>query len=472
LTRLASNEAIKAIWEWLDRPAWRGRYNEYFAACLDEVCAEADVEPEQLADLIGEDRSTQLEACIFEQFIGRPSGENGLTIADDYLKRRGWQRSAGAKRYLQALRDSLLSLWEVVGVTPGSHFEAVDLIRGGAPIQVWDVLGSKSVHQWDRLLARVMKIGDRHQMAGGTLLVEHDASQDLLDGLRAATKALNAELRKQTKHDGIDQELAPDFTLGLAQPLLIGCWLKSELEQALAPPPRLVNSDGEEIALCELSFPLRDPAATGRVTALLDADPRLAREASEEPHWSWFAPEPSGSRQLVDRKPQAEHGRTLVLATLDPRGTVLGGIRLQDAAVVLSVNSRSRADRGRTLIGSLLGVLVREPSTTIQPLDSEAMATRRESAPLPPSGLSPEEEAEMIRSFVHDHYRDVLSRPVGTLGGKTPRDAASSQSGRLQVAAWLKHLENQSSRAAATNPGMAYDFTWMWEELGIADQRR
>jgi hypothetical protein len=78
-----------------------------------------------------------------------------------------------------------------------------------------------------------------------------------------------------------------------------------------------------------------------------------------------------------------------------------------------------------------------------------------------------------IKEFLDGHYRQCLSQPVGMLDGKTPRQAVRSKKGREQVVAWLKYLENSTARRARDEPAAAaYDFTWMWEELGIAELRK
>ena len=71
-----------------------------------------------------------------------------------------------------------------------------------------------------------------------------------------------------------------------------------------------------------------------------------------------------------------------------------------------------------------------------------------------------------------DHYRKCLNQPIGMLDGKTPRQAVRSKKGREQVVAWLKYLENGAARQARNDPAAAYDLTWMWHELGIADLRK
>jgi hypothetical protein len=40
------------------------------------------------------------------------------------------------------------------------------------------------------------------------------------------------------------------------------------------------------------------------------------------------------------------------------------------------------------------------------------------------------------------------------------------------VIAWLKLLENHSAQQGRDDPLGSYDFTWIWKELGLGDERR
>jgi hypothetical protein len=40
------------------------------------------------------------------------------------------------------------------------------------------------------------------------------------------------------------------------------------------------------------------------------------------------------------------------------------------------------------------------------------------------------------------------------------------------VIAWLKMLENLSAQQRPEDPMGAYDFTWLWRDLGVGDERR
>src|SRR4051794_31453677 len=149
-----SDRAIAAVMQWAAREEWRGWLEDVIADHLAPACLAAGVAPDELPDLLGEDAHAQLIGCAFEDFLTREFGPDGRNIVDGYLERRGWTEPVAAKRHLQALRRSVMSVYEVVDTTPGSHFVARDLVRGGEPVRVRDKLGSRSVARWDRLPAR------------------------------------------------------------------------------------------------------------------------------------------------------------------------------------------------------------------------------------------------------------------------------------------------------------------------------
>ncbi len=60
---------------------------------------------------------------------------------------------------------------------------------------------------------------------------------------------------------------------------------------------------------------------------------------------------------------------------------------------------------------------------------------------------------------------------IPALGDRTPRQARRTKAGRQQLIEWLKYLENGETRRAAQKDEKPYDFTWMWQELGLAEER-
>ena len=59
-----------------------------------------------------------------------------------------------------------------------------------------------------------------------------------------------------------------------------------------------------------------------------------------------------------------------------------------------------------------------------------------------------------------------MDRPVPALANRTPRAAARSRLWRGKVVELLKGFENMSARGALDGRP-AYDFQWMWRELGL-----
>ncbi|HEX6015473.1 MAG TPA: hypothetical protein VFY87_27475, partial [Geminicoccaceae bacterium] len=359
--------------------------------------------------------------------------------------------------------------------TPGSHFVARDLVRGGEPVRVADRLGSKSVARWDRLAARLLPIGGETYMAGGALRLEFDDAAAVVEGIAGLRKELERTLGRRAGRGGVPREAlaalpVDEAVLGEAAPLITGTWLATALEQARGGPPELVNADGEELVFCEARFPLADPGRAGEVAARLDRLPGVHRDEPDEPAWTWVA-----AGKASGAKTRAAGGKALTLATFEAEGgPVLGSVRLEGKAVVLTANSVERAERGRQLVREALGALVGPPLTSMQTTEqvlaerpAEGGADVAEEPPLPP------EEAEAImRETLDRHYRGLLGQPVPSLGGKSPRQAARGKAGRRKVAEWLKHLENETARRARDGHLPAYDFGWMWEEHKLADLRR
>jgi hypothetical protein len=469
-----SDQAIAAILKWSGRERWREQFDAVITAHLAPACKAAGVAPDELPELLGEPAYVQLIGCALEDFMTCEFGPDGRNVVDDYLKRRGWKEPAAVRRYLEALRRSTMSVYEVVDTAPGSHFMVRDLVRGGAPVRVADKLGSKNVALWDRLAARLLPIGGETYMTGGTLRLDFDAAATVIEGVTELKKKLQRTIGRQAGREGVPEEAlaalpVDEAVLGEAAPLITGIWLATALKQAQSGLPKLVNFDGEELVLCEVRFPLADSAQAEELAACLDHLPDVHRDEPGQPRLTWLAGEnaPKG-------KAQAAGGKALTLTTFDAGGgRVLGSVRLEGNTLVLTANSVERAEQGREMLREALGARVGAPLTSMQTAE-QALAERRaedDDVPEEPP-LSPEELEAIMRETLDQHYRGLLSQPVAMLDGKSPRQAARSKAGRQKVAEWLKYLENQTAHRAVGGAMPAYDFGWMWEELKLADLRQ
>ena len=71
---------------------------------------------------------------VFDLDMGRRRfGRDNDNPVEVYLRRRGWKEPVAVRTYMAALRNSVMSLYEVSDIITGQSFRARDLVRGGDP---------------------------------------------------------------------------------------------------------------------------------------------------------------------------------------------------------------------------------------------------------------------------------------------------------------------------------------------------
>jgi hypothetical protein len=126
-------------------------------------------------------------------------------------------------------------------------------------------------------------------------------------------------------------------------------------------------------------------------------------------------------------------------------------------------------ERALAALRVALGPLIGEALTSHEdPAQLLQQATHRpETAPAGTPPLDAPGMDAIVRHYKDTHYRRVLDEPVPMLGDRTPRQCARTKAGRVRLVRWLKELENGELHAAGATGGGAYDFVWLWEELGV-----
>lgn len=344
-------------------------------------------------------------------------------------------------------------------------------MRGGEPIRVSERSGTLYLKPWDRMAARLVQIGSRTEMAGGSLLFDYDTSEALLKALRRVSRKAHADADKVARKLGHDidgirigEALTDTELLRASAFLFTNIWLDDRLQRTLNPTlPQMCNTDGDELVFTTVNYPVKCKSNADAIRLALAAIPEL-RLASET-FWNWIGP-----KEPAHKKRQAI-SQTFI-TTLDDGAPVLGTVELQDKMLVLEANSQQRAKRGRALIEPVVGDLVGEPIIEARTV-AQLMASRPagKSKPLS-SGLSPDEERAVVQANMDRYYMNLLDEPVPMLSNMTPRRAAKSAKGREKLVTWLKLLENGVARQNAASPMVACDLSWIWIELGVADLRR
>ena len=461
----AFDKATENLVRWSARDEWMELQYEVYAAHFDPVAEVLDVPDDGLEDVIGE-AAGMLGVFILEDFFTARFGENGeLNVVDDYLKRRGWRETAPGRRYLEALRDSTASLYEVVGIDPGRSMAVRDLVLGGEAVTVREKLGSEAAAPWDRVAARIVEVNGKMHFTGAILRFRHETSQHLLSTFDGMAKLLEQDIRQEARRRREEPpatlaEIREMMVFGQPGPQIITqFWLMDAILQAQASLPELHNTDDEVIVFCEVRFPITGGEAD--VAAVLDGIEGFERDEEGEPAWTWSVP---GSP--LHRMARRRRGDKAPDSGDDIGNTSLGHVEIEAGALMLFVNSRERSERGRDLLASRLGDLVGSPLISHQDPEA-ALEEQADAGPEVP----PEESVQAIHSIFDDYYRRALDDPHSMFDGKSPRQAAATKKGCERVIDWLKQMENSEHRRAAQQGHKPYDSSWMWRELGIEGPR-
>jgi|TARA_Y100000031_G_C8232221_1_gene391481 hypothetical protein len=460
-----ADKAIGNLIKWSAKEEWNPYWERLFAEHFDMICDRFDTTEEEIADLLG-DAFGMVFGCVFEDFLTARFGDKGeKNVIDDYLKRRGWHEKVPAKCYLAALRDSVLSLYEVIDLDPGHRMTVRDSVLGGDPITVEEKLGSETAVLWDQIAGRIVTVNKKNYFTGSMLLFSQEVADEVLIGIDKMVKNIKKKLQKEAKKQGEpadfkDEDLREMLLNKSGARLFTRTWLIDALDRASGPLPEIRNTDGNEIVFSEARFPLTGEIA--KVIAALDKINEFEKDEHNDLRWTWHG-HGSPSKRMSREKGFA-------FETDDKAGrTILGGIEIGKGALILSTNSKERAEKGQNLLLSRLDGLVGRPLTSHQTF--EKMLDERPDAPPMQSELPAEVAEQAIHSFLDNHYRQTLDEPLPILDGKTPRQAARTKKGRAQVISWIKKLENSEGRRAASQGQQPYDLQWMWQEMKIADPR-
>lgn len=445
---------LSGIMKYATRDEWNPDLSEALGDHFGVAMEEFDLEIEDIGDILDEHWAMTLFGCAFEDLLTRSFTPGDRNLADDYLKRRGWAEKGPTKIYIRSLKTSVMSLYEVSDVVPGKSLLARDLVRGGEPILVSERSATQSLRQWDRIAARIVPQGGKHLLSGTVLPFTVDASEAFLASLA------------QTGGKRAKAKLAIDnATLRGLAPLFTTAWLLDVLPKAMGDmQPTLHNSDGELVMFHRVRFPFATSITQKDIAARLDTASALQKENAR--FWNWLG-------DLPPKRPlKGKSGNAVAWSvTMDDGRTVLGNIELKGRSLILSVNSAERAARGAALIQVALVELIGVPLTEIETVD-QMRANHDPDAPPPPS-VPLSEATALVHAMLDKNYRETLDEPVGMLGDITPRDAARTAAGRKQLVTWLKFLENRSgNQTDPSDPMATYDFTWLWQELGVEKLRR
>lgn len=391
---------------------------------------------------------------------------------DFILKKRAALLPTQDKIYLKGLKNSYMSIYEVIDVKFDQSITVRNLLEDApTPIIVKEKQGTHYICQWDLLGARLVTTPQATLFAGGLFILEREAANAAKEVIQNISKIMmSKENLRLFEKDTKDPVL---MIKKMWAKEIVQNWFMEEM--AKKEGPTFLNYDGDRLEFYTIEFPLK--VSTQEVTKKLNTFPELVpHDIEDTPHaWIWPLEEKKEKGRPLQKKIEKKKGKEIRIDSQlsDQDGSIcryLAEIKIMKKTLIIDVNSEKRADRMEDFFQTQLRTLIGNPTRIKH--DLERLSEQTDSREKPFSGIPKEEEERLIRQMLDKHYREWLDDPLPFLNQKTPRQAAKTKKGLPTVIDLLKDMENLEIRAVKQgNRATAYNFDWMFSELGIEKDR-
>jgi hypothetical protein len=357
------------------------------------------------------------------------------------------------RAWMDPLKHSYMDLVEML---PGGEATERRVCRSLGNGRLYQVQGgdfSQGLRNGQVLLTRfVQKPGDPETnevvLAGSALLLSPEEGRTLYDAV--------CELRRQREINAGSFELGDwhEFAKRFGHELL---WVYSQMRLRalfkIVAGIQYCNSDGQPYLYSFALYEHREFKFLRETLAGmngLEADPATS-DASDG----------SSARVRWVQHGSVEAGKPGIVTRLT----------LTPTQLLVETDSRERLDTLKHQLASALGFSLHfRGEATVPPphlLSEEELDAEQPVRAV----VTPEQDATLVRAFLESAYLDWTDLEAPTLGGKTPRHAATTPAGREQVARLLNDMErNDPGWSRIGRP--AFDYNVLRGHVGIDEVRR
>jgi hypothetical protein len=175
----------------------QGEWREIFAQLLGEHLGGTldafGLTTENLIQVLGKDRAAKLWGCILEDLISRHCGPELRNVVDDYLNGAGRTEHKYNQHYMLAVRESVMSLYEVVETAPSKRLTVHDAIRNQGPMIILQERRTSACVAGDWIAARIIRKSDDHAITGSFLSLTERSADSVLDEMRSLARRLGVK---------------------------------------------------------------------------------------------------------------------------------------------------------------------------------------------------------------------------------------------------------------------------------------
>jgi len=324
---------------------------------------------------------------------------------------------------LRARMEAYPTLYRVAGHNPrAGTIDLEDVLLGGT-VTVHDLLMSENIEDNLFLSGRAFPVGHFHfiELSGPPLGA--GMGMEAVEFLRDRGMEFSPEEMRRDAHK------------------FGWLWGWKDQWQANWKPPRLCNTDGEDLLWHTASFSVANGAAVRQ--ALVQRQDVEYDDLEDE--FIWIKKTGRGAKMLGGP-------------------VTMGRIEFVGDELVLSVNSAKRFTTARKWLEKLPGVAFLGVQTSrLDQWDKDRPMDERISKPEPVE-ITPELTAS-LQEMIDKQYMGWIDTPLPVLGGKTPRQACRTINGRQQVTMLIRTMPDPMGQAPVRVPRQA-----MLRELGLTTE--
>lgn len=442
------DEAERRLRDRIQQFAYQERFRRHFEQAVSRYFGEEVLASRTL-------RADEAEVSAFQEwfFFDVPT-RSGETIIDLFAREVGSELSELEQELLEKWREwNRYRLFEVQQVMPGTGIVVEDLLSGER-LEVHDRSASRILTRWQIILARPLYTNRLHFTGSGIPLppMRKEAVLEYSRQLLADFKARQPEatLDEFYRHHGLD--------------------ILQFMQRLAMQRPKVITPEGHAVEFCTAHYRVADADAVAeRLHAAEEFE--YAGPSADDPgalHFNWLL----RGRSHVPEQPKPE-SEALVMQTTqwmpgvgEGKYRSLGDVEVWRNRLALTCMSRARLEAGKTLLGTVLGGLIKHRRDKIESV--EDLMERPLPEPSPRERVPPEVADALMREMFKEQYEHWVDESIPALGGKTPREAVQDPEGHAQVIELLKSVEyTEEQRRKAGEPW--FDVNQLRRQLGLPE---
>ena len=415
---------------------------------------------------VGDKIFNALYPCALDFFFSNeyPHKDTGevWNVIDLFLKKRGYIISNKERDYYTGLRDSYMDLYEIIHIRLNESMTLRSLLKYD-PVEIL-VKEKNATHQlsrWDIIGGRVIKLTEANFLAGGALLLSRESANEAKESIELITDTMFTQKNlEQLKSSTSNPEL---MVKKMWAKEIAHYWFHDITRET--EEPDLFNMDGDKLQFFSVEYPLIAPKI--KVVKILNNLPEIHPHDSDDKYsWVWLCERQSQPCQKRENSGKGiECEIRIHNMETGEQHPIFAQIKIKGKKLVIGINSVQRRNIIENYVNTHLGDLVGKPEIIKHNLEGSEEKHQDKILRLE---LSDEEEKSIMNEFYSQHYKEWPDYPIPLLDGKTPREAAKNLEGRKKLIELLKKMQNDEERFVKTGArGFAYDFDWLFDELGI-----